>query len=158
VEFNFEIRDKPREKVKAIECILQPISPHFIPPLESKVDISVYSEKLATKSTIVFAIDSNDNKIAGLIAFYCNNNDTKEAYISVLGVLPAYRGKGIGKQLIIKTLKYIKELNFKKVKLETWSKSSILNTYLNLGFKIWDRVPDRPDNNETLRLEIVLDK
>jgi ribosomal protein S18 acetylase RimI-like enzyme len=157
MHIEYKIIDKPKDKAKEIELFIREVSIYFTPPLDSKVDISAYSRKLALKSTVAFAFDRMDkNKLVGLLAYYRNNNLTKEAYLSVFSVLPEYQGMGIGKRLLTLCLHDIKTANFAKVRLETWSKNAIVKTYQNLGFKIWNRVTDRPEENETLKMELIL--
>jgi len=71
----------------------------FRPPLSSRVDLGAYSEKLISRAEIDYML-SDGREIAGLIAYYCNDAQSKVAYITYLGLLPEYHGKGMAGKLL----------------------------------------------------------
>ena len=67
----------------------------FIPQLSSRVEISSYSQKIASKATRWEAW--SDGTLVGLVAAYCNNSESGTAYISTVSVLPEWTGRGIAR-------------------------------------------------------------
>lgn len=76
-EISFSINKADKE---VIEKHLFECSNSFIPPLESYVDISSYSEKLKT-SAVRFEAWSK-NQLVSLIACYLNDEITKMGFIT----------------------------------------------------------------------------
>lgn len=58
------------------------------------------------------------NNLAGFISFYCNNKESKEAFITLVLIDKSYRGIGIAQKLIIKVIDIIKKQGFLKCGLE----------------------------------------
>ena len=76
-----------------------------------------------------------DNQLAGLVSFYCNNEGTKEAFITLVLVDHSYRGKGIAQKLIIKVIDIIKEQGFLKCALEVKADNlNAIKLYSKIGF------------------------
>ena len=63
-----------------------------------QVDLDALSEKLA-RHGIVLTMHVNET-LAGFAAFYCNDTVTKQAFLSLLAVLPEYRQQKIGQKLL----------------------------------------------------------
>ena len=90
--------ESPLNKTDVIG-ILQRLDDFFYPPLSSRVDLDAYSEKLLSVASIEYLLSEN-KEIAGLIAYYCNDTENKIAYITYIGLLPEYHGKGIAGKLL----------------------------------------------------------
>lgn len=56
--------------------------------------------------------------ICGFVAYYANDFTTKEAYISMIAVLPPYRKSGYGKSLLNFVIQEVREKKMKSVCLE----------------------------------------
>lgn len=69
----------------------------FIPPLESRVDVRKYSEKIYLHADQFWAF--NNNEIIGFMACYFNYKSSA-AYITTLSIIELFQNNGIGKQLI----------------------------------------------------------
>jgi len=106
----------------------------FIPSLSSKVNIYDYSIKLLKNSEIISLICNE--KLIGLLAIYCNNFINKEAFISVVCLSKDYRGYGLSKVLLEKSIEIAKNKNFLKIKLEVNKNNKIaIKLYNKFGFK-----------------------
>ena len=69
------------------------------PHLHEKVqNYDEYAEKLAKHAVIGIMKDKQDT--CGLIVFYANDIQNLTAFISLIGVLPAWQGKHLGQQLL----------------------------------------------------------
>lgn len=77
--------------------MLSEFNMEFDPHLSSYVDIKEYAKKLSRSAS--FLIAEEQGRVIGHLAFYKNQN-AMELYITSLCVFNAYRGKGVGKQLL----------------------------------------------------------
>ncbi|MBK0348167.1 GNAT family N-acetyltransferase [Aerococcaceae bacterium zg-ZJ1578] len=92
------ITDKKKKNINEIIMFLENINYDFPIPLTNKVNIREYVHKLYFQGRIICCFD--DNKLVGIIGGYINDFQTKNAYISVVGVLNSYRGQSIASNLI----------------------------------------------------------
>lgn len=78
-----------------------------------------------------------DEDLAGFIACYCNNYDSRRAFISLVLIDKLYRGKGISKKIFAQLFTLLKEKKFKSCSLEVRRDNlNALNLYKSLGFEI----------------------
>jgi len=76
-----------------------------------------------------------DGKIAGFITTFLDK-DSSTGRIPHLAVSPEYQGKGVGKELLNHTLKYIKQSGMKLMRIEVLSHNkAALAMYTKAGFK-----------------------
>ena len=106
----------------------------FIPKITDYVeDIDLYIDKMTRFATRIECWDGDI--LTGLNAFYCNNFETKEAFITNVSVLPDYGGRGIATELISKSADYCNKKGFKKISLEVFSvNNKAIGFYKHLGF------------------------
>ncbi|OTG85177.1 hypothetical protein B9T27_02940 [Acinetobacter sp. ANC 4648] len=84
----------------------------------------------------VFIKYHHADKLAGFISFYCNNYETKEAFITLVLVDIEFRGLKIGKKMFGDLFEFIKNKNFEKCSLEVRQNNvSALKLYESLGFE-----------------------
>ncbi|WP_180134910.1 GNAT family N-acetyltransferase [Acinetobacter sp. YH12070] len=77
-----------------------------------------------------------DENLAGFIACYCNNYESRRAFISLVLIDKLYRGKGISKKIFSQLFTLLKEKDFKSCSLEVRRDNvNALNLYKSLGFK-----------------------
>ena len=77
-----------------------------------------------------------DKNLAGFIACYCNNYESRRAFISLVLIDKLYRGKGISKKIFSQLFALLKEKDFKSCSLEVRRENvNALNLYKSLGFK-----------------------
>lgn len=77
----------------------------------------------------------NDNRLAGMIAFYANQPKGGVAYISHVYVSKGYRGQGIFTKLIDTVVEFVKERDFCHIRLEVHKNNLIAQkAYQNYGF------------------------
>ena len=81
------------------------IFPHLTEKISSFDD---YAQKLSEYAYVVEAREENES--AGILVFYANDQKTKTAYISLIGVKKEKSRKGIGKAL----LNYCEEFSLKQ--------------------------------------------
>lgn len=88
----------------------------FVPPLSSRVDIEAYAQKLAARSERFEAW--SDGVLVGLLAVYCNDLDSRVAYITNVSVMPVSRGQGIASQLIARCVENVTVIGHAAIELE----------------------------------------
>jgi ribosomal protein S18 acetylase RimI-like enzyme len=111
-----------------IEC-----NTNFIPPLDEKVNIQEYSNKIYKRS-ITFEAWTDQNLI-GLVAAYFNDMKNYSGYITNVSVVRKYIGKGIASELLNICIEYAIKNNFKEINLEVSEESNnAIHLYKNCGF------------------------
>ncbi len=88
----------------------------FVPPLGDRVDLVGYSNKLFEKA-ITFEAWSG-HTLAGLVAAYFDDGETRTGYITNVSVLPECAGRGIGSELLRKCIDYAMKGNYREIELE----------------------------------------
>jgi ribosomal protein S18 acetylase RimI-like enzyme len=113
------------------------------------VDVDTYLAKLGAMAEIVS--DSIGGRCRGFVAFYCNDVDTKRAFITLVLVDPRDRGLGLGRALVAFVLAVAKHRGFRSCGLEV-SKENVAayHMYLSQGFHLVE------DRGEKCMLEVVL--
>jgi len=106
----------------------------FLPELDFKKSLEEpYSGK--------FFIVRSKNKFVGITGFYYHFLKPKidELWLGYFGVRKKFRGKGLGRKILLKTLKLIsKKINIKVLKLFTTNRKEEIPSHLlyaSLGFK-----------------------
>ena len=107
----------------------------FRPPLSSRVDLDSYSEKLLSRAEIDYILPDG-REIAGLIAYYCNDAQSKVAYITYLGLLPEYQAKGIAGKLLDACISRCKLQNMHEIVVYTDEMNEkAIGLYRSRGFE-----------------------
>ena len=79
--------------VDKIYIFLAHINSEYNPPLDTKVELHQYAEKILNNAVLFVEMVGDD--IVGMVVLYCNDDNTKKAYIPLVGVLPTYQHRGI---------------------------------------------------------------
>lgn len=112
---------------------LQQCAGAFVPPLDRRVDIVVYAEKLVRRAAC-FEVWSA-HFLVGLVAAYLNDEAQPLAFISNVSVLPSHQSLGIATSLLTQCLEHAKAIGFKRVELEVGSGNlQAINLYFKMGF------------------------
>jgi ribosomal protein S18 acetylase RimI-like enzyme len=91
----------------------------FIPPLSNRVDINNYAKKLASRATKFEAW--SDDRLVGLVAAYCNDQESRIAYITSVSVLREWMGQGIAANLLKQCITHAKDSGMQQICLEVAS-------------------------------------
>jgi len=134
--------------------ILSEIDSDFRPKLSEKIDFHSYAEKILEKALFFVAV--SDNLILGFIAFYCNDEAKKNAYISLIGVQNEFRRYGIGDLLLTKAIQYIRNRNYQSVGIETWEGSNGMYLYQKHEFEIVGKIHDQQSGGNRLVMRLWL--
>lgn len=116
-----------------IFTLLSTLDVDFAARLSESVNLNEYSEKLSRFAQFVVA--TNENEIAGIVAFY-KNETTKSIYVPYVCTGVKYRGMGIGSQLLQKLIAYADSLGF-PIELEVLKTNiSAIMLYQRAGFEV----------------------
>ena len=103
----------------------------------SDTELKVGMKKFIEKGNVITII--YDNQIIAMANLYCNNYETKEAYLNNVEVMKDYRGYGLSKLLIEKAFSIVKENNFNIIKLDVEEDNYVaVRLYEKYGFKFTD--------------------
>jgi ribosomal protein S18 acetylase RimI-like enzyme len=93
----------------------------------------------------IFVCDAGD-KLAGMAYLVSSNNPTRIypadwSYVRMVGVDPAYRGKGIARRMTQMCVDYARDTNEKIVGLHTSEKmQDAIHVYESIGFKLYKEI------------------
>jgi ribosomal protein S18 acetylase RimI-like enzyme len=120
---------------------LQQCSLDFAPPLAEIVNLSEFALKIYDHA-VTFESHINGELVA-LASMYCNDRETKRAFINHICVLEPYRGLGISKVLIEACLQFANKELFSSVMLEVSKENAVAkNLYQNFGFAVQETQKD----------------
>lgn len=105
--------------------------PSFLSVLET--DFDIYFRKIDKYASFEkYYVDGN---LAGITAYYCNNLESKEAFITLVLVANNFRGLGIAQKLMKNVISAVKLKGFIKCSLEVSLKNSqVIRLYEKLNY------------------------
>lgn len=113
------------------------------------VELGPYLAKLGDRAE--FLADSAEGRCRGVVAYYCNDFATRQAFISLVLVDPRDRGSGLGRTLVECVLGIARRRGFVTCRLEVAKfNEAAQGLYGALGFRV---VESRIDKH---LMEIVL--
>ena len=96
-------------------------------------DLEAYLDKLDARAEVVS--ETAGGRCRGFVAFYCNNLETRRAFITLVLVSPEDRGSGLGRALVSRALEVCRERGFTSCGLEVHSgNAAAMSLYTSLGF------------------------
>ncbi|MGC5780507.1 GNAT family N-acetyltransferase [Methylobacterium sp. NFXW15] len=132
----------------AIAYHLEACSKSFIPPLNERVAIPTYADKLARRAERFEAWQGD--RLVGLVAIYCS--DGGDAFVSNVSVLPEAARQGIGRHLVADAIAHARRCA-EAMTLQVDRRAPALTLYRSVGF-----VPMGEDGDTlTLRLDLRRD-
>lgn len=118
---------------KRVEDMLFLLDEFYIPTISSIVSIPHYANKLIEKAHVY--ISQVGNQDCGILAFYMNDKLSKTAFISSIGLLPAYQGKGFALNMLEFFESTCKKNHFNQLQLEVHqSNITAIQFYKKFGF------------------------
>ena len=92
------------------------------------------------------AVVKVENNIAGYVAFYCNDMESKTAYISMIVVKSEYQGLHLGGKLLDYVVSISKEKGMCKIKLEVAKENKkATGFYIHKGFVFKNEASEHSD-------------
>jgi ribosomal protein S18 acetylase RimI-like enzyme len=99
------------------------------------VDVSTYLAKLEARGEILS--DSTQDHCRGFVAFYCNDETTRQAYITLVLIDPRDRGRGLGRALVGAVLDIARRRGYRTCRLEVAKQNdSARALYMSMGFQM----------------------
>lgn len=98
-----------------------------------------FLDSLAEKfsKSACFLAAYSDEKLAGYVAFYCNDTVSKTAFISIIVVKKCFQRIGLGSTLIDEAISTSKKNGMKRIRLEVdKNNEKAIAFYKKKGFKI----------------------
>lgn len=124
-----------RATVQQLAGHLQACDTDFMPPLNGRVVIGDYARKIADRALRFEAWA--DGELVGLVAAYCNDVDSRTAYVTSVSVLHGWQGRGIARQLLERCLEQAKTTGFRRIELEVGRENAAaIRLYEKLGFAV----------------------
>lgn len=107
----------------------------FVPPKWTESRLKLYADKLANNARWITLADDVTSQKMGCCAYYLNE-ENQFAYISIIAIAKAFRGRGYGKQIIQRLVESVSG-RYHYILLEV-SKSNNrgLGLYRQYGFEI----------------------
>lgn len=113
---------------------------------ESK--LNALADKFARFAEV--AVAQENDTCLGYVAYYCNNQETKTAYISIIVIKKEYQGKGVGSLLYNSVISVLKQKGFTTLKLEVAKQNTTaLSFYSKKGFNVIE------DRSSSFLLQII---
>lgn len=136
--------DKSKSRIYSY---LVEVDPDFIPPLNSRVDINSYAEKLSSNAINLFA--SIDGRDVGHAAFYADDRTHNRAFLTSLSVKSETRGKGVSAALMQEIKLRCRRADMTKIALEVDAENAAaIRFYTKAGFEFSD------ESDSTMSLEL----
>lgn len=118
----------------ALYDFLVKINGFYTPRISSRVELAEYSLKLLSNAKVFCALSDNHEYI-GLLAVYVNSRNDRNAFISSIGVMPEYHGRGVSSSLMRKAIDVAVENNMRSILLEvSLLNPRAINFYKKHGF------------------------
>lgn len=101
----------------------------------SDEQLVILADKFAQHA--IFIVASDGNSEVGYVAFYCNDTENKNAFISMIIVGSEFQSKGYGRKLLEKSMKIAGQAGMQRIKLEvSRANSHALGFYDKFGFTL----------------------
>ena len=125
-----------RNRADAVEvgAHLRACDTSFVPPLGGRVDVDAYAAKIVAQAERFEAWDGD--RLAGLVAAYCNDPTRRIAFVTSVSVLPARQGQGLASRLLHECIANLRLAGFERVELEVDAHNApAARLYRKLGFE-----------------------
>ncbi|MFN0063708.1 MAG: GNAT family N-acetyltransferase [Myxococcaceae bacterium] len=114
---------------------LEACDPTFVPPLSQRVDIAAYSQKLVARAERLEVWSAET--LVGLVAMYCNDLQSRVAFISSVSVLPAWTRRGLAHRLVVRAIALAKQHSMVRLDLEVATENiAAIRLYASAGFTV----------------------
>jgi len=123
--FEYGADDSTLSKDQIVDFVAEQDS-FFEPPLQSRgVVLADYVDKILRQGHVICAVN-DENRLVGMIMFYCNDMETRTAFVTWLAVAENARAQGIGSLLISETLEFCKKHGMDYYETCTWKTNEAL--------------------------------
>lgn len=103
--------------------------------IQERYDIEDYLDKISRNATIITHYEQS--ALNGFIAFYANDPNQEQGFLTILIIDSGSKGKGLGKLLLGFSINALKSKSFQNYKLEVSKDNpSAISLYKSVGFSI----------------------
>ena len=107
----------------------------FVPALSERIEIDAYAAKIAALAERFEAW--SDQALIGMVAAYCNDPDSRVAFVTSVSVVPQQQGLGIASQLLRHCIEHVRPLGFERIELEVDRQNTAATVlYRRHGFSV----------------------
>lgn len=117
MEIEYIKLENTRSRREMLKAFLHDKSEEFAEPLENRINVSNYAEKLLLNGYVFAAV--HEKKIMGIIGGYANDFENFQAYESILVTDRMLRGSGAAKILFQMQKVYCKEQGMRTIYFTT---------------------------------------
>lgn len=121
-------------------------------PLSCKVDLASYASRLLSNGCVI-AVKENE-KLASIIGFYCNDHQQKTAHLPLLSTAKWARGKGYAGLLIREMIITCRNAGMHKICCDSVNPIAI-HLYKSIGFKETTRTKEGDFEKIFLEYKII---
>ena len=122
MDFEVEHLAGGRESRAALLRFLTRIEGEFNPPLSEFLSLEDYVQKVVGEGEVGVVSDFTSGEIVGAVIFYCNPNQYRNGWISVIA--SQHKRAGIGKNLLLFAVERCREKKMKGVEIQTWESNA----------------------------------
>ncbi len=108
--------------------ILKQYDSYFAPRLSTINDIDIWANKVYCNA-IVDCYKDDTFSLIGLAAYYCNNSDIQEAFLTLIFTDRKFQGMGYSSIIFSNVLTVCKNMGMKILKLECGKENSAANKF-----------------------------
>jgi len=138
---------------KELVQFLYTIDNDYHPKISKHMPINDYAQKLLNFASIDFTRDE-EGTLSSIVAYYLNQ-ETKIAYVSIVGTNKENRRKGLSRNLCSLCIENSKKYRMRIIRIPvTKTNNSALSLYLSLGFRKSQELTH--ENPEKIYLDLVL--
>jgi ribosomal protein S18 acetylase RimI-like enzyme len=99
-------------------------------------DPDIRREYVGKLSALAVVVEyQEEDQVTGAVALYANDFESGAAFITMIGVDPHHRRKGIGKALLKSVFEYLSKNGFKRVSLSVLRGNPAITLYEAFGFQ-----------------------
>lgn len=130
-----EPRDpRPRSLAGELLALLSKSADAFPPKVREADAAAAFVAIMMARAVIVEC--RSEGRLAGAIAFYANDAETRRGFITFVAVDPEFRDHGIGRHLIVEAMAYLRRVSFASVSLKVRvGNSAAIHIYRSAGFE-----------------------
>jgi ribosomal protein S18 acetylase RimI-like enzyme len=119
----------------AVAAHLAECDAEFEPPLSGRVELHTYARKLVARAIRFEALA--DRRLVGLVAAYCDDLVSRQAFITSVSVSPDWTGRGIALRLMRESIAFATAVGMRTIALEVGTKNvRAIRLYSRLGFAV----------------------
>ena len=122
----------PNRDEQLLNDYLHQVDNDFAIPISHKVDITEYASRLLSAGHVAAVEDAG--VCVSVVGFYCNDEQSRTAYLSFLSTLKAVRGRGCAKLLVNEAIKVSRQAGMLKICCDSVNHGAV-SLYKSVGFK-----------------------